>query len=415
MIVRSENFSYLLNINSDRLLGSIDELGEIGSTEEGGVTRLALSKEEVEAKLFVLDLMKRSGLETHLDLVGNVIGILRRGQKVVASGSHVDTVINGGKLDGAYGVLAAIEALRTIRESDIPLSHSLVALAFTNEEGVRFPAFTGSKYFAGLLSIDDAYSLSDGKGKTFKDALLESKLSLENIQFAGSSVDSFVELHIEQGLVLERKSANIGIVENIVGEVQYDIVFEGSADHAGTTPMNMRSDALLAASRFAIDVNELATEIDSEAVATVGCFQVITGAPNVIPGRVMITVDFRHKSDQIIELAKKMISELVQQNVEHKTRIRASLHQRTDVPPIKMNSRIMETIESCVGDLGFRSCRLQSGAGHDAMLMGKIADSGMIFVPSKDGKSHSPLEKTSPSDLVDGATALSNTLATLAR
>ncbi len=406
-----------MKLDSNRLLRSIDELSEIGGTSEGGITRLALSSGEIEAKMYIVNLMKKSGLETHVDPVGNVTGYLRHGSRVVASGSHVDTVINGGRLDGSYGVLAAIEALRAIKENNVPLSHSLAAVSFTNEEGVRFPAMTGSKYIAGVLPMEDAYQLRDWQGMTFGQALRQSKLPIENdlpIQFRNDSLESFVELHIEQGPILEQKGFDIGVVENIVGIVQYEVTFQGSADHAGTTPMNMRSDALLAASRVVSDANKLAKEIGGGAVATVGRIEISPNVPNVVPGNAVITVEFRHKSAETVDQAKRTIAELVQM-ASDETGVKNSMRKRTEMRPTDMSPRIIGAIEGCVGALGLHSLRMQSGAGHDTMMMRKLGETGMIFVPSKAGKSHNPLEASNPEDLINGATVLAETLLRLAQ
>jgi len=402
----------LLHINDSRLLNTLDELSEIGATSQGGVTRLCLSDDEVEAKRYIIELMKRAGLEVHVDPVANVIGVLNSAAetKLVACGSHVDTVIDGGRYDGSYGVLAAIEALRSFKESEIKLGHPLAAIAFANEEGVRFPAMVGSKYATGLITLKDVFALRGTDGATFEEALTKSKLELESDSFLAKHIPgTYLELHIEQGPVLENEGKQIGIVENIVGTRQIEVGIHGSADHAGTTPMDARKDALLFASKIIQFVNKLSLELGKGSVGTIGFLEVTPNAPNVIPGEVRLIIDFRNSSANIIDLASSKLNEMVK-DTANKDRVQISIRQRADLPPADMTDSIASLIQEITDDLGLTWRRMQSGAGHDAMIMRRIADTGMIFVPSKRGKSHSPMEETAGDDLIHGANVLANTL-----
>ena len=405
----------LLFVNGSRLLRTFDELGQIGATSHGGVTRLSLSDDEVEAKTYIIELMRRAGLEVHVDPVANVIGVLNGtlNTELVACGSHVDTVIDGGRYDGSYGVLASIEALRSIKESEIKLSHPLAAIAFTNEEGVRFPTMVGSRYAARLVTLRDVRALRGSDGVTFEEALIKSKLELESDSFlAKYKPGTYVELHIEQGPILENERKQIGVVENIVGTMQVELVIHGSASHAGTTPMAARRDALLTASKIIQFVNNLSREIGRGFVGTVGYLEVIPNAPNVIPGEVKLIIDFRNNSIEVIELASSKINEMTK-DVANKEGVQIDNRQRAYLPPTRMTGSILNLIERVTDDLELTWHRMQSGAGHDAMIMRRIADTGMIFVPSKHGKSHSPAEETAPDDLIHGANVLINTLGRL--
>lgn len=405
----------MLRVNGDRLLRTIDELGQIGRTNSGGLSRLSLSPGDIEARKYIIELMEKSGLEVRVDPVANVIGLLNSGSKSrpVASGSHVDTVINGGRLDGAYGTLGAIEALRAAKEQGLKLTHSLAAICFTNEEGVRFPAVIGSKYIAGLMELEEAYSMRDREGKTYKEALNASGLLPRGAGFRGrDSLSAFVELHIEQGPILEHERVNIGLVESIVGVTQYDVSIQGSADHAGTTPMNLRKDALMGMSEIILEINRLALDTLGS-VGTVGSVTASPNAPNVVAGEVKATIDFRHSSDFVLEETKKKINDFANL-ISKKSGLTVSVQSRIHLHPAIMSSRVVAAIEASIVGLGLGYERMQSGAGHDAMIMNRITETGMIFVPSRAGKSHSPLEATDPQDLINGANVLLNTLTRLA-
>ena len=403
-----------MKINSQRFLRTLVELSQFGAVPEGGVSRLCLAPEEVNAKKYVFNLMKEAGLKARFDQVANVIGILDNdSNSIVCAGSHVDSVMNGGRLDGNYGVLGAIEAVRTMKESNLKLKHSLMIVSFTNEEGIRFPPMTGSKFMVGEMTLEEIYTMRDSSGASFKDLIkasgLETSSSIQNTK----SFNSFVELHIEQGPILEYEKKKIGLVQSIVGIMQFNVTIEGSSDHAGTTPMSMRKDALIASSLFILRIKDLANEVGGGAVGTVGKLDVLPGAPNVIPGKVNFTVDFRHSSADTLHSCKQKI-ESIADSISKETGMRISISPRAYLAPASMSTRIMDTIEKSIGDLNLSYKKMHSGAGHDTMTMRKITETGMIFVPSRGGKSHSALEATDPEDLVNGANVLLNTLVRLA-
>ncbi len=408
----------MLKVNSSRLLSSIAELGEIGATEDGGVTRLCLSSDEIEAKKYVLNLMKQTGLQTYVDSVANVVGVLASGSslKTVMSGSHVDTVINGGRYDGSYGVLAAIEAIRRIKEAGVELNRPLAAVCFTNEEGVRFPSMIGSKYMSGALQVQEANAMKDREGVTFQQALSDS-LNLEaneNLRPTeeGWPIKAYVELHIEQGPVLDGAGIKIGVVDSIVGILQYDVSVHGSADHAGTVPMNARKDALIAGAEIISKVNKLAHE--NGLLGTVGFLDISPNVPNVVPAEVALTVDFRQNSTEILESVKEKFLDFIS-HLGNRFNVQLVVRPRTYLAPTRMSPRIISTVESAADKLGLTWRMMQSGAGHDAMNIAKIAETGMIFVPSKDGKSHCPNEATDAEDIINGANVLTNALEGLAK
>lgn len=408
----------MLNINGNRLLKNLEELNRYGLTAQNGISRVSLTSPDIAARKYLLNLMKEAGLQTNVDPVANVIGVLPNGTSLdpVMTGSHSDTVINGGRFDGSYGVIAAIEALRTIKENNIKLSRPLAAVSFTNEEGIRFPPMTGSKFMARLIELEEAYSLRDPKGVTFRQALEASHLELgQNSVILGgkSCINVFIELHIEQGPLLERDGVHIGIVENIVGTLRYDVSIEGSADHAGTTPMNMRKDALVAASRLILGVGNLTKEIGG-AVGTVGFIEVAPNAPNVVPGKVRLTIDLRHVSEEALTLLDTKLGDMTD-FISKETGTSFGVEVRSRLAPARMSERIMKVIEETSQKLTLSFIRMQSGAGHDSMIMSHNTDTGVIFVPSKGGKSHTPLEETAPEHLVNGANVLVNALATLAQ
>ncbi|HKT21562.1 MAG TPA: M20 family metallo-hydrolase [Nitrososphaerales archaeon] len=396
-----------------RLLDTINRLGEIGANEGGGVDRVCLTPKFVEAARFTVGLMEEAGLEAHVDEVGNIVGVWNGGSDLapVVAGSHIDTVVNAGRLDGAYGVLGAVEAIRTIREKGLEVSRPLVAAAFMNEEGVRYRAMTGSRYFAGLLRAEDALPLVDGEGVSFREAMKAMHQVGKGGGPAMKAPQAFVELHIEQGPILESRKINIGVVDNIVGIRQFDVRLEGAADHAGTTPMDRRSDALVAASKLVLKVSELAAAAGG--VGTVGFLENRPNAPNVVPGTVRLTVDLRHGSGA--ELGR--LAEEVRRAAEKTSAASGcglEIMPRLTLEPTKMDEGVKRVVESSSSDLGLSHEAINSGAGHDTVNLAKVTAVGMVFVPSVGGKSHTPAERSKNADLVNGANVLATTLFRLA-
>ncbi|MFQ5762305.1 MAG: M20 family metallo-hydrolase, partial [Candidatus Bathyarchaeia archaeon] len=390
-----------------------------GAVEGRGVTMLTLTREDMEARRFLMNLMSEAGLEVRVDAAGNIIG-LRRGTKqdapVVLAGSHIDTVPNGGRLDGALGVLAAVECVRVLNERGVQTRHPIEVVSFTNEEGVRFPLFIGSKAVAGDLSLQELYELKGRDGVSFKDALESWQPELSNLpspRRQPHEVNAFLELHIEQGPVLEAERTPIGIVEAITGLNHFLVTLEGTSNHAGTTPMSMRRDPMLAAAKLVLAVNEIATSTSPTTRGTVGLMNVSPGAMNVIPDRVEFGVDMRDVDAGRLRSATEAFKAAVRE-VNALYRVDSKVEERAAVAPVGLSPSVIDTIEEVTRELGYSAKRMPSGAGHDAMVMRKITDVGMIFIPSKGGKSHTPEEWSEWNDIEKGATVLLHAIAKLA-
>lgn len=402
-------------ISATQLHKTITELSKIGREPEGGITRLTFSKTDVEARNYVSNLIRHAGMSVKVDEFGNIIGKTLGSSKrpTIACGSHIDTVPNGGKLDGAYGVLSAIEAIRSIHQHRLAPNAALQIIVFTEEEGARFGAFIGSRGFTGLLTKSAAYALQDKNGITFKQAMQEANIKPNSASRDHTDIKSYVELHIEQGPILEREHASIGVVESIVGLGELEIGITGEAGHAGTTPMQLRRDALAGAARIVLGVNEIAREIDRTAVATVGSVAAFPGASNVVPGHAVITVDFRDTSIHGMRLLEKKIITF-SKLLGNQYNLQISVRQKNLTKPTKMSRNITRIIEESSRSLGLSYKRMPSGAGHDCQNIANITKTGMIFVPSHGGMSHVPQEYTRPEQLEAGANTLMQTLLRLA-
>jgi N-carbamoyl-L-amino-acid hydrolase len=400
-----------LRIDGDRLVERLDRLAGFGGTPEGGVNRVAFSDEDIRSRVYLKQLMKEAGLKVRIDPAGNMIGRregLDPSLPALVCGSHTDTVPHGGKYDGALGVMAAIEVAQVLEDNRIRTRHPLEILIFTNEEG----GLIGSRALAGEIS-EDALEIVSHSGKTIRQGILAlggDPESLDRAKRSKGDIEAFVEIHVEQGGVLQRQGINIGIVEGIVGINWWDVVIEGAANHAGTTPMNMRQDAMLAAAHFVIAVNTVVRAEPGRQVGTVGRIRAEPGAPNVIPGRVVLSLELRDLSaDKIRMMFERIREEALRIAEQTETRISFSPIDATAIPA-PTHPRIRDFLESSAGELGLTSLRMPSGAGHDAQEMARLAPIGMIFVPSVGGISHSPKEHTRAQDLINGANVLLRTL-----
>jgi len=400
-----------LRVDGDRLLERLDRLARFGGTPEGGVNRVAFGDEDIRSRVYLKQLMEEAGLEVCIDPAGNMIG-RREGRypslPALACGSHTDTVPHGGKYDGALGVMAAIEAAQVLEDNQIRTRHPLEVIIFTDEEG----GLVGSRAMAGEVS-DEALEIVSHSGKTIRDGILALGGDPENLEGAKRNkgdIEVFLEIHVEQGGVLEQQGIDIGIVEGIVGINWWDVTIEGAANHAGTTPMNMRLDAMLAAAHFVIAVNTIVRSEQGGQVGTVGRIRAEPGAPNVIPGRVVLSLELRDLSADKIRMMFERIRDESRRIAERtRTEISFSAIDATAVPA-PTHPLIRDLLESSAGDLGLTSLRMPSGAGHDAQEMAELAPIGMIFVPSVGGISHSPKEHTRARDLINGANVLLRTL-----
>ena len=405
-----------MRVDFSRLRRDLDELGAIGRTPEGGVSRPSWSDADMQGRRWLLDRIAAAGLTPRVDAAGNILGRWQQGGPAVLVGSHLDSVPNGGTLDGALGVLAGLECLRRIKETGVPLRHPVELVAFTDEEGA-FGGFFGSYAFTGCLEARDIPDLTDSAGVRIIDAMARHGVDALQAPTANRSpedIRAYVELHIEQGPTLVAKQVPIGVVDAIVGIRRFGITFRGRADHAGTTPMTDRRDALLGASDLIQQGRELVlAEGTPTSRLTVGVLQVKPGAANIIPAEVYLSYELREVSGAMLRtLADR--SRALAADIATAWGLTVSIETVMDVEPVRLADEVKACIVSATEDLGIRHLRLPAMAGHDAQVVGRVAPAGMIFVPSKDGRSHSPLEFTADDDLERGANVLLLTLLKLA-
>jgi len=397
-------------VNGDRLQQHLADLAQFGRTPEGGVRRLAFSQADVEARRFCMGLMQDAGLEVRIDQVGNVIG--RRAGRIpdappIMFGSHIDTVPNGGKYDGSLGSLAAIEVAQTVEQNGYRNRHPLEAVIWCDEES----GLTGSLGFVGALTPRD-FERQRSDGMTVAAGIERiggDPSHLEEAAHQPGDIAAYLELHIEQGGVLDRAGTQIGIVEGIVGIWHYDIAIEGFPNHAGTTPMDQRQDAMLTASEIVLAVNRQVRSEPGRHVGTVGRINVEPNAPNVIPGRVTLTVELRDLSNEKPDLLWNRIAAEAEQ-IARRYDTELSYELVAEGHPALSDPGIRREIAQAAAILGLSTRSMPSGAGHDAQVLAQIGPMGMLFVPSVNGISHSPLEHTKPEDVVNGANVLLQTV-----
>ena len=403
-----------LNINAARLNRTLAELGRIGETPQG-MMRLAYSPADIQGREYAMGLMRQAGFDTRVDTAGNVIARKAGSDPnlpAIALGSHTDTVPNGGKYDGALGVLGAIEVAQTLAESAHALRHPLELIIFTNEEGTRFHRWLlGSRAMAGLLEPED-YNAVDEEGVSLEQRLADIGGDLQRIDEARrypGELAAYFELHIEQGPTLHQAGTPLGAVTGITGRYVFKVEVQGMANHAGTTPMPNRHDALAAASHLVLATQRLATDDEICRVATVGNIQVTPNAVNVVPGEVTLGVEFRDVDTNSLNAAettlRRNIAEIADAN-----RVAISINQVEAARAVPMPARMQGLVAEAADQAGLAYQSLPSGAGHDAQAIAAITQSGMVFVPSVDGISHSPNEFTPPPDCANGAQALLNML-----
>lgn len=404
-----------LQVNGDRLDHAVKTIGMIGALPNGGVRRLAFSPEDIQARKTLQTWMEAAGMTTTIDTAGNLIGCYRGrfpDAPALATGSHLDTVPNAGIYDGSYGVLAGLEVVRTLHENNIRLDHSLELIIFADEERTMI----GSKAMAGQAQLDPDYYAHPHYAPLppCLAAIGGDWDRLTEAQRLPGSLAAFVEVHVEQGPVLEAAGGPIGLVTGIVGQRRYSITLEGQASHAGTTPMNMRQDALVAAAQVILAVNRIGTVDQGDQVATVGSMKLAPNVVNTIPGQVEMTLDMRDLSNDRLE---HMVATLEQDMaaIAQTTQTRIHLHPKLRNEPVPVNSHIHSTIAQVCEDLNLPSTALPSRASHDAQIMASLTDMGMIFVPSDDGISHAETEYTSPEHCTQGANVLLHTLLRLDR
>lgn len=406
-----------LTINRPRLLDRLEQLARIGALTEGGVSRLTFTDTDKSARDLLVKWMRELGLTVEIDQVGNIFGIrpgVERDASPVMFGSHIDTVTVAGMLDGCYGVLSALECVETLNKRGIQTKSPLVVAAFTNEEGVRYaPGMLGSAVYVGELSVSEALEITGFDGTCFGD-------ELNRVGYGGTMQPSairpfaYLELHIEQGPLLEIQRLPIGVVDAVVGITWLEVTVNGAANHAGTTPMDMRRDAGLSAAKVITQLRRIATTLGGHQRATCGMIQFQPNAINVIPSKAAFSVDLRNSDGEDLKRAEAMLLEYVKQ-VEAEDGVTIEVRALEHVLPVQFHPMVIEAVESAVKELGLNYQRMVSGAGHDAQLMAHKFPAAMIFVPSREGISHSPKEYTSPEDLERGANVLLNAVVGLAK
>jgi N-carbamoyl-L-amino-acid hydrolase len=402
------------HINSQRLQGTLEKLSEFGRNPEGGVTRLAYSDTELPAREYVIGLMKQAGLEVRADPAGNLLG-RRPGSDnlpVLLFGSHIDSVVKGGNFDGDVGSLGAIEVINTLNENAVKTRHPLEVVIWMNEEGNHFGVGTmGSGIAAGLLG-PEILGRKDEQGLTVADWLRrygQDPTHLADARIAPGALAAYLELHIEQGPNLDEAKIPIGVVQGIVGLKRWRCVATGFANHAGTTPMDRRKDALAAASRDLLAVREVVRAETGRQVGTVGYMKAEPGAVNVIPGRVEFPIELRDLDASKIDRMWDQVQAKLKQ-IDKEENVETRCTEFDDVVPARTDPFMQAAIRDAAKSLGLATMDLPSGAVHDAQQMAKLAPFGMIFVPSRDGISHSPKEFTSGPDVANGAEVLYRTL-----
>ena len=411
---------FTAKVNKRRLMRDLNAVGRIGIGSHGAVTRLVFSVKELRSRQLLIHLMRQAGLKIHIDAIGNIFGRLDGANPkapAVLAGSHLDTVIHGGKYDGPVGVIGALEAVRTIRENNIAFRSPLEVVCFVGEESSRFGFSTlGSSLVAGEVRPKDLTNAVDQQGTKLADVLASlgiSRRNLSAIKRNPNGLKAYLELHIEQGPILEAKKKRIGLVTAIAAPSRFRVVFIGQADHSGTTPMDMRKDALVASAQLIEYVEKTCRKFSSMAkgrvVGTVGAMRIEPGVINAVPGKAELSVDIRG----ITTRSKDRVATMVKQEAGAIARARGigvEILPIREEHPVPLDKRLLRMTKDICDEKGLDYEIMPSGAGHDAMQMAKITPAGMIFVPSTRGISHNPLEWTDPEDICLGAQLLMETM-----
>lgn len=397
-----------LRINGQRLWDSLMELAQIGATPKGGVCRLTLTDLDKQGRDLVTRWAREAGMTVTIDKIGN--GFMRRPGRnnslpPIMTGSHIDTQPTGGKFDGNYGVLAGIEVVRTLNDHGIETEAPIEVAFWTNEEGSRFvPVMMGSGVFAKAFTLEHAYAATDTEGKTVKG-------ELERIGYIGDQepgdhpIGAYFETHIEQGPVLEDNDKTIGVVSGVLGIRWFDCTVTGMEAHAGPTPMALRKDAMLAATRIMQDVVAAAHRHPPHGRGTVGMVQVFPNSRNVIPGRVKFSIDLRNSTDALVDAMAAEVKAFADQ-VAKEHGVQVHIEMVSSYPAQLFQPECVEAVGRAAAKLGYSHMPAVSGAGHDAVYMAKLAPSGMIFIPCKDGISHNEIEDAKPEHIEAGCNVL---------
>ena len=397
-----------LRVNAERLWNNIMETAKIGGTARGGICRLTLTGSDRRVRDWFVKAGESLDSTVTIDEMGNIF--VRRSGKdnslpPIAIGSHLDTQPSGGKFDGILGVLSGLEVLCTLNDAGYTTNAPLEVINWTNEEGSRFnPPMLASGVFAGVFDRDFAYAREDRDGKKFGE-------ELERIGYRGKTqcgnhkLGAYFELHIEQGPVLEAENKTIGVVTGVQGQRWYDITVTGRESHAGSTPMNMRQDAMVACARMVEAINKIALNHTPLAVSTVGLVEVKPNSRNVIPGSVFFSVDLRHPNDAVLDEMDKELKAMVNK-VATDAGLKAKLENIWNSPSMKFDEVCVSVVRAAAEDLSYRHRDMVSGAGHDAVYIARVAPTAMIFIPCENGISHNEIEKTEPEHVAAGANVL---------
>ncbi|HEV8366752.1 MAG TPA: Zn-dependent hydrolase [Pyrinomonadaceae bacterium] len=410
LAMRTPQSASQLRVNGGRLNSRLTDLAQFGKTPEGGTNRVAYSDIDLQAREYAMKLMREGKLEVSVDAAGNIVGRRTGGDtslRPLMIGSHIDSVPQGGSYDGQVGSMGAIEVAQTLAENNVRLRHSLEVMIFQNEEGGTI----GSAAITRGLTEKDLNIVTNSK-KTIREGIKfigGDPNRLASVVRKKGDIAGYLELHIEQGGVLYTEKIDIGVVEGIVGVYWWDVTVEGFANHAGTTPMNQRRDALLAAARYIDAVNRVVTSIPGRQVGTVGKIQAFPGAFNVVPGRVLTSLGLRDLDAAKVQMMFERIQAEVRQ-IETTTGTKFEFKQVTSSQPAPTDVRFRGMIDEAAKQLGLTTKLMPSGAGHDAQEIADLCPVGMIFVPSRDGISHSPREFSKPEDITNGANVLLQTL-----
>lgn len=395
-----------LRINGPRLVSTLMELAAIGATPEGGCRRLALTEEDQLGRDWLVARMRGLGLDVRVDAVGNIVGILKGQQDgpAVILGSHIDTVGTGGRYDGALGVIAGLELLATLRDLGLQPKRDMAVIAFTNEEGARFhPDMLGSVVWAGAMSAEEVYAERDAEGFVLGEEL--AKIGYRGAEKTGFlKAKAYLELHIEQGPVLEREGFGIGAVTGVQAITWLEFTFSGQPNHGGTTPMAYRKDAGLAAARMNLFAHEVTQRIAGQ-LANMGVIRVEPGNVNVVPETVICTLDLRNPDDALLAQAEAEIRAFALETAAQ-AGVGVAIRDLARFLAQPFDERLIARVEKAATAQGHTVRRIVSGAGHDAQMMARLCPTAMIFVPSIGGLSHNPKEFSTEADIIAGANVL---------
>lgn len=394
-------------------MSRINALAEISPIEGGGNCRLALTDEDMHGRNLLVDWMRECNLEISIDAIGNIIGIWNVGIGApVMSGSHIDTVRTGGRFDGCYGVLAALEVIETCQQAGVTPTRPLAVGIFTDEEGARFaPDMLGSLVYVGGMPLEEALDVIAIDGAKLGDELV--RIGYSGVApCPGLVPHAFVELHIEQGPMLEANGVRIGAVTSVQGISWQEVTIMGQSNHAGTTPMSLRHDPALVAAEITVFLRQLAKEMGGDQVCTVGKVDIHPNLTNVVAAKAMITLDVRNTDEELLKFAESKIAEYLQV-VASAEGVKITTRELARFEPVVFDDRVIDCVERIAKDQGNSVQRMPSGAGHDAQMLARVCPSGMIFVPSVKGISHNPSEFTETDDLIAGANILLHTMLSL--